>query len=269
MVPHTQSYLAFKSESERLTNLVVLFSYSVPALMRVLSSPAASALVPVKPDNFPHDKTTGPTLTSRALGYDQDLARITVLSVYSYFEAYVRGALKEIYDRQGGPDAFVALAERRVCRHWSHASGEVAEAKRKLQDADKKGKSNKYLKYSKVLADAGFAFPPDYWPCMVLGSWQRSLSPRAEINPRRGNPDLLSDSLLLNVGPGERQMFGEIRALRNRIAHGSIPVLGMHAAVKKTAALRAWAARIDAHIGKHFLVLQGIRPLDMGELRER
>lgn len=256
MVPHTQSYLAFKSESERLTNLVVLFSYSVPALMRVLSSPAASALVPVKPDNFPHDKTTGPTLTSRALGYDQDLARITVLSVYSYFEAYVRGALKEIYDRQGGPDAFVALAERRVCRHWSHASGEVAEAKRKLQDADKKGKSNKYLKYSKVLADAGFAFPPDLLAVYGARQLAKKLEPTGRNSFRAAEiPDLLSDSLLLNVGPGERQMFGEIRALRNRIAHGSIPVLGMHAAVKKTAALRAWAARIDAHIGKHFLVL--------------
>src|SRR5947208_1644716 len=103
---HTSSYLAFKIEAERLTNLISLISHAVPVLTRVLASPEALALVPLKPaDNFPHDKATGPLLSTWAEGYSQDLAHVIVLSVYSQFEAYVRGALTEIYERQGGSAA--------------------------------------------------------------------------------------------------------------------------------------------------------------------
>jgi len=256
MVPYTKSYLSFKVESERLINLVVLFSHAVPVLIRVASSPTASALVPLKPaDNFPHDKTTSATLISRAVGYDQDLARVMILSVFSYFEAYVRGALKEVYDLQGGPQAFVALAEKRASRYWNSAPSRVAEARRKLQDADHKGKADKFLKYSKVLVDAGYAFPPD----VLAGYGARQLAKKLE--PGRNAfraveiPDLLSDALLLQITAAERSMYNDLRALRNDVAHGSTPPLSVHTSIKKTTALRSWAARIDAHIGKHFLVL--------------
>jgi len=59
MLPYTKSYLSFKVESERLINLVVLFSHAVPVLIRVASSPTASALVPLKPaDAFEHSSCT-------------------------------------------------------------------------------------------------------------------------------------------------------------------------------------------------------------------
>jgi hypothetical protein len=257
MVQYTKSYLSFKVESERLTNLVVLFSHAVPVLVRVMSSPKASALVPLKPaDNFPHDKSTGPTLINRAVGYDQDLARLMVLSVFSYFEAYVRGALREIYDLQGGPQAFVALAERRVSRHWSSAPSQVAEAKRKLQDADDRGKADKFLKYSKILVDAGYAFPPDLLAAYGARNLAKKLEPKGRNAVRAWEiPALLSEALLLKISAAERLMFEDLRALRNDVAHGSTPALSVHSAIRKTTALRNWAARIDAHICRHFIVL--------------
>jgi hypothetical protein len=262
MVPNTKSYKNFKKQSERLTNLAVLFSHAVPVLSRVLASTDASALVPLKPaDNFPHDKATGPMLLIWSSGYSQDLAHTIVLNVFSYFEAYIRGALKEIYDRQGGHGDFLDLAQKRITRHWNSAPAEIAEARRMLLAADDKAKAGKLKKYTKVLVDAGFAFPPDL--LAVYGARQLA----KKIEPKGRNafkafeiPELLEESILFKVGEKERVMYEELRLLRNDIAHGSNPNLSIHSAIKKTAKLRTWAARIDEHVGKHFLVLAKYAP---------
>jgi hypothetical protein len=129
----TIAYASFKAEAERLTNLAVLFSHSVPVLARVLANPAAAAMVPLKPaDNFPHDQSNGTVLLQFATGYDQDLARLIVLSVFSYFEAFVRGALAELYELQGGRSAFTR-SPRAVLRVTGRATGPIAAAKRRLQ----------------------------------------------------------------------------------------------------------------------------------------
>ena len=68
-------------------------------------------------------------------------------------------------------------------------------------------------------------------------------------------PDLLSDALLLKSLLRSAQCTTISGLSRNDVAHGSTPPLSVHTLIKKTTALRSWAARIDAHIGKHFLVL--------------
>lgn len=257
MVPNTASYKNFKKQSERLTNLVVLFSHAVPVLSRVLASTDASALVPLKPaDNFPHDKATGHMLRMWSAGYSQDLAYTIVLSVFSYFEAYVRGALQEIFSRQGGREAFLDLTKKRVTRHWNSAPAEIVQAKRGLLGADDKTKASRFKKYTKVLVDAGFAFPPD----LLATYGAEQLAKKIEAKGRNAFkayeiPELLSDSILFKVDEKERVMYEELRLLRNEIAHGSNPLLSVHDAIKKTTELRAWASRIDKHIGNHFLVL--------------
>jgi hypothetical protein len=262
MAQHTEAYLTFKAESERLINLTVLFSHAVPVLKRVLGSHQASALVQLKqPDNFPHDDTTGSELLVRAAGYEQDLAHVIVLSIFSYFEAYVRGALDEVYARQGGQQAFIALAEKRATRYWTSLPPAIAEAKHKLQTVDKKGKAEKYKKYSRILVEAGFSFPPDILSVYGARKLKEKLDARSPRALRAWEiPDLLTDALLFNVTAAEKTMFTDVRKLRNKVAHGSKPTLSVHAAIKKTSALRKWATRIDTHIGQHFLVLAKYAP---------
>jgi len=50
-------------------------------------------------------------------------------------------------------------------------------------------------------------------------------------------------------------MYTDLREVRNEVAHGRPPSLTVHSVVKKTDALRKWAAKIDRHIAEHFLVL--------------
>lgn len=257
MVPNTTSYKTFRKQSERLTNLTVLFSHAVPVLSRVLASADASTLVPIKPpDNFPNDRATGPMLRMWSAGYSQDLAYTMVLSVFSYFEAYIRGALQEIFDRQGGREAFIDLAKKRVTRHWNLAPAEIAQAKRGLLGADDKTKAGRLKKYTKVLVDAGFAFPPDLLAIYGAEQLAKKIEPKGR-NAFKAHeiPQLLADSIRFKVGEKERVMYEELRLLRNEIAHGSNPPLSIHDAIKKTTELRDWASRIDEHIGNHFLVL--------------
>ena len=235
----------------------MLFSHAVPALRRVLASPNISAQVPLKPaDNFPHDKSSGVTLLSFATDYDRDLAHLMLMSVFSYFEAYVRGALREVYDLQGGRDAFLVLAHDRATRYWNSVQPAVLDAKRKLQTRDKAGRVDRLRKYSRKLNDLGFVFPPDLFAVYGALCLARKLEPKGRNAFRAYEiPDLLSEALLLKVTKAERRQYGEIRELRNDIAHGAAPRLTVHPAIKKTNFLRKWAARIDGHIGEHFLVL--------------
>jgi hypothetical protein len=257
MAQNTEAYLAFKAESERLTNLVALFSHAVPVLKRVLASTQASALVPLKPaDSFPNDRATGPMLLDWAQNYDQDLARIIVLTVFSNFEAYIRSVLLEVFERQGGTEDFIELAVKRSTRYWKSPPAGVVEAKGKLQTTDKKSKADRSRKYSKILTAAGFPFPTDL--LAVYGA--RKLAEKLQPDPRKALraweiPDLLTEALLFKVTAAEKAMYKDIRKLRNDVGHAAATALSVHDAIKKTTRLRKWASRIDAHIEEHFLVL--------------
>jgi hypothetical protein len=257
MPQNTNAYLAFKAESERLTNLVALFSHAVPVLRRVLNSAQATSLIPLKPaDSFPHDKADGPTLLQWAKDYEQDLARMVVLTVFSNFEVYIRAVLLEVFARQGGIENFIAISEKRSTRLWKSLPADILQAKSKLQTFDDKGKADRSRKYSKVLGSAGFPFPPDL--LAVYGA--RKLAEKLQPNPSKAFraseiPDLLTEALLFNLTLAEKRMYEELRLLRNNVGHASPTVLTIHDAIKKTTSLRKWASRIDAHIEEHFLVL--------------
>lgn len=254
---HTSAYAAFRSEAERITNLAVLFSHAVPVLTRVLSDPVAAAQVPLKPaDNFPHDKSDGATLLQFATGYDQALARLIVLSVFSYFEAYVGAALAEVFALQGGIENFKRIAARRAVKHWALPPGPLREAKRRLQTRDDRAKIDRFKKFSNVLDEAGYAFPPDLLAQYGAQQLAKKIEPKGRQALRAHEiPDLLADALLCPPTPAERQVFEDIRGPRNKVAHGSAPALTVHSAIKKSTSLRKWAARIEAHIAEHFLVL--------------
>jgi hypothetical protein len=226
-------------------------------LRQVLASPTLTGQVSLKPaDNFPHDKSTGSVILGFAAGYDKPLAHLILLSVFSYFEGYVRGALKEVYELQGGESAFVALAHKRATRDWKSSSPEVAEAKRKLQTREIRGKVDKYRKYGRLLAERHFAFPPELFAVYGAQHLAKRLDPK-DRNAFRAHelPDLLADAILIKITQAERDAFEAIRLLRNKIAHGDAPGLTVHQAIKKTTFLREWARRVDRHIGEHFLIL--------------
>jgi len=190
----------------------------VPVLRQVLASPTLTAQVSLKPaDNFPHDKSTGSALLGFAAGYGQQLAHLIVLSVFSYFEAYIRGALSEIYDLQGGEAAFLAMAQKRVTRHWKSTQPDIIAAKRRLQTREKKGKIEKYRKYGRFLDARNFAFPPDLFSAYGAQQLARKLDVKSGSALRAYEiPELLSEALLFDVTKADRSAYEDVRRLSIR-----------------------------------------------------
>jgi hypothetical protein len=258
MTKHTKAYLAFKTEAERLANFVALVSHAVPVLRRVIAQPSVASQIPLKPaDNFPHDRSTEETLDSWAKGYDAELARLVVLATFSYFEAYVKGVLGEIFELQGGAPQFIAHATKRVTRNWGAPSPEIAGAKGKLQKPDNKSRAERARKFTRILEKEGYRFPSEILAVYGAKQLQLRIDPKSRQEVKAaGIPDLLSDALLLQVTKAQRQLFDELRMLRNDIAHGALPSVTVQDAIKTTTALRKWAVRIDEYVVQHFFVLE-------------
>jgi hypothetical protein len=107
-----------------------------------------------------------------------------------------------------------------------------------------------------VLDEARYAFPPDLLAQYGAQQLAKKIEPKGRQALRAHEiPDLLADAILCPPTPAERRVFEDIRSLRNKVAHGAAPALTVHAAIKKSASLRKWAGRIEAHIAEHFLVL--------------
>ncbi len=257
MTPHSKAYLRFKEESERLTNFVALISHAVPVLRRVVETPGG-APVPIKPpDNFPHDRASGALLTTWMANYDQELARLIVLAIFSYFEAYVRAVVTELCEFQGGQQAFLGHSVKRATRDWTMRDTKLLLAKRRLQRRDEPGKADRFRKYTRVLEAGRFRFPSE----LLSAYGVRQLLRRIERDRRDGIqaweiPDLLSDALLVPVTATQRKTYDALRTLRNKIAHGAVPPVTLHDAVRRTIWLRQWVTRLDEHITSHFFVLE-------------
>ena len=67
-------------------------------------------------------------------------------------------------------------------------------------------------------------------------------------------PSILEDCLLFPIEVKERDIFEEIRALRNAVAHGRAPVIPLAKSLQYSSKLHKIAARVDNHIVEHFLV---------------
>src|SRR3546814_9771302 len=93
---------------------------AVPALKAELSVPGGAATVP--PDHFKAGSNTASELLSYADDYHEELARSALITVFSYFEAYVKDALTEIVDFHGGATKLRASARDRASKYFGAVS---------------------------------------------------------------------------------------------------------------------------------------------------
>jgi hypothetical protein len=263
VIKHTVAYGHFKDETEGFINFVVLVCHAVPTLRRVIDAhqTGTSALVLKPADHFIHDRSTDAALLALASTYQSELARSVVLTTFSYFEEYVKSALSEIVKFHGGDGAFLSLAEKRSRAHMKTPSATVLRAKRKLQEPAKRGKYEKYQKYSEILSGHRFRFPSDVLAAFGVRQLIEKVRKKSRSEMKAYEiPDLLGGALQMDISHAERKEFDDMRSLRNSIAHGSAKGTRMTDSLKAASGLQAWAAKIDQHIVEHFLVLERFAP---------
>jgi len=157
MIPNSQAYLRLRTQSQEFLDFVVLSCTAIPTLVHRLKT---SGVQGVTPDHF----KGSPNLTqlqSFAQIYQGPLARSTVLTLWSLFEAYVKSLLVEIIDFHGGEERFQATAERRARTFVAKSSPGIVASTRKLQEPAKGARKGSYQKHSKKLVDLGYRFPSE------------------------------------------------------------------------------------------------------------
>jgi hypothetical protein len=256
MITHTKAFLVFRTLSQAHINFAVLVCHAVPALRADLS---LSSIMPTNPpDHFKTDRTPKSEVARYVSSYQDELARVTVNAVFSYFEAYIKDALMEIVEFHGSEAKIKSMSVKRNTKFISSLSPDVRTFKRKLQDNPTSAKMGKYQKYGKFLDQKGYRFPTDLFA--NFGLYQ--LMPKLK-DDRTGMraweiPNMLQECLLFPITSVERKVFEEIRTLRNKIAHGKPPSVTLKKSLHYASLLHTLAAKVDNHITEHFLIVEAI-----------
>jgi hypothetical protein len=245
MISHTKAFAAFRSLSQAHLNFVVFVCFAAPALRAdlALGSPKPSN----PPDYFRNATNSKKDLHKYMAAYEEELARSTLITVFSYFEGYVKDALRDIVTFHGGKEKFVTLARNRVTKFMNALDAAMLSEKRKLQDSPAPHKTAKYKKFAELLDRKGFKFPTE----LLAPFGVRQLLSKLDKN--RGFlaweiPTTLEDCLLFPMTMTDHAQFEEIRTLRNEIAHGRAPVLTLKKSLRFASFLHTLAAKVDHHI---------------------
>jgi len=255
MKTHSDSFANYKASSQGHIDFIVVVCHAVPALRADIALPRPEITHP--PDHFKKDRNPKSWISSHIGNYTDELARSALLTVFSYFEGYVKDSLREIVAFHGGESAFQDRARIRSKRFLQSHSAKISENKRKLQDNPDPVKLAKYQKYGRLLDATGYRFPTD----LLSNFGVRFL--RAKLDDKRGMrafeiPEILSECLLFDIEASERNMFEAARGLRNKLAHGRPQPITLATALRYASELHSLAAKIDRHICEHFFVIQEV-----------
>jgi hypothetical protein len=250
MIPNSNAYLRLREQSQGFLDFVVLSCTAVPALKQHLHTLGVKGLAP---DHFKGTPNSALLLTY-VHDYQGPLARSTVLTLWSFFEAYVKALLIEIIDFHGGAATFQANANRRAKSFLASSSPQILEAKRKLQEPARAAKRGRYQKHSKSLVGLGFRFPSE----LLAPYGVKTLIERARPRGSKAYqiPELLRDALCFPLNDATLARIETIRATRNDIAHGTHVAITLKRALEVAKELRDVAAQVDRHATEHFFIIE-------------
>ena len=250
LIPNSKAYAILRDKSQEFLDFVVLSCTAVPTLKTQIQVAGVAGILP---DHF-KGSPDGGQLLSYAAVYQESLARMIVVTLFSYFEAYVTGLLTEIVDFHGGAKTFQATADKRAKAFVANTSQTIIDSKRKLQEPVKRAKLESYKKYSAVLVKQGFRFPSELLAPYGVRNLIRKAKPKGskafEI------PDLLRDALCFPLSAKDDARLTSIRETRNEIAHGKAGTITLTEALTIGKDLRDIAAKADKHAVEHFFVLE-------------
>jgi len=254
MIHHTEAYSRLKIQAEELFNFAVVVCYAVPSLKAQVSAIKQGKIGPnlPKPDYFEDDKTPPEGIQQRTANYKLSLAHYTIISSFSFFEAYIKGVVRELIKFHGGDERFIANAERGAKKFLFSDISDIREHKHKLQELPKKGKGDKYVKHSKELLNAGYRFPSQLLSPYGVRAIIKTLK-----NLRSADiPELLMDGFYFSL---DKEGFDKIRQYRNNIAHGDkdkVKDISLKDAIEFNTELRNIATRFDQHLVEHFFIIE-------------
>ncbi len=253
MYANTQAYLRLKEQTQEILDFTVLISNSVPLLKMTIKKieKGVDGIQLANPDYFKGDQNQE-QLKSYAAEYKNNLSKYLLISNFSYFEAYVLDAIKEMIEFHGGPAQLIDATRKRCQKHIDPTDDAIVNSRKKLQDSYKRKNDGKYQKFTKLLQEKNFKFPSE----LLTSYGVQKLIDVLENVKSVGIPDLLIDGLHFQMTENDVKEFHRIRDIRNSIAHGKRKGFSMPDAMACNKFLRDLSASVDKHLVNNFFIIE-------------
>lgn len=254
----TDAYQRFKTQTDDLWNFAVMICYAVPALHKTIKGVKEGVQDYSLPKNelFPHEASSLSDIMQFAQKYKPRLAAFLWLSNFSFFEAYVTGALDEVISFHGGRNGFIDNAANRARSFIAkNHSGDVLGSRSRLSGKYAPHKVDRYRKYTRALEAAGYRFPSELMAAYGIRCF---VSTAGELKAK-DIPSLLDEIFHLKFPPDVKTRYDKYRQIRNNIAHGEQFDHSLKAAFDVRKNLGRMATRIDEHLVANFFVMETFR----------
>jgi hypothetical protein len=255
---NTEAYQHFKRQMQALWDFGVMICYAVPTLkknIKAVEDKIPNYAIP-KNDLFVHDSSSPAELRMLASDYKRRLTSYLWLSSFSFFEAFVSGALRELIDFHGGAEAFIRSAEKHAREAVTKThSRELMKSRARLSGIFAPHKVQRYKKHTQILQQHKYSFPSE----LLAAYGIRMLVSKAGELKAAEIPALLTQGLHFEFTADMMAQYDRYRRIRNDIAHGKESAHSLKDAFEVRQTLGKLASRIDDHIVANFFVMETFR----------
>jgi len=260
-IKKTDAFLKWQKNTQEIFDFSVLVHYAVPALKQQITLVEKGLIQQIsRPDYYkshkPNYYSSSNLLTSlrkRTAGYKSHVSDYLLLSLFSYFEAFVIDVINEFLDFHGGISNFQSYATQKSKHSMSVLSGlpNVKKYKNKLKPTDAKNQPDR-KQATFELKKANYRFPSDHFASygiFMLGKKINDLK-------ARDIPEVLINVLLIDLNEQEIQTYHDIRNIRNSIAHGQLVHLDIEKVTRHNDTLMNLAKKVNNHVCEFFKVYE-------------
>lgn len=184
--------------------------------------------------------------------FEASLSAYMLLSVFSFFEAFVKAIIDELIEFHGGIETMIRRAERRDKRFIAKITKEMSIQRYKLREKKKLGRGDRYRKYTRTLEGQGFRFPTETFSSYGVRKFAEDIS-RLKAH---AIPDFLIHALHVPLDPSDVRYFHRIRKIRNDIAHGNTVALDLGEISKVNDLFRRWTLLTEEHLLTNYFIIE-------------
>lgn len=252
MISNTKSFKVLKDQTQEVIDFSVLCCTAVPSMKGYIKAVEKGSADKIPDPDYYKGEPNYEQLKGYIPSYKKNLGKLILLSSYSYFEAYFKSMIKELFEYHGGFESLIDIAHKRQEAHIRYAESEPAKTSvRKLREHPKSGKEQKYLKHARELANSEFRFPSELMSAFGI----KELHSRYKDMRSVDIPYYAKWCFGVPLADTEVEEFHKIRETRNDLAHGKRQHIELSDAIKFNKTLRALALEIDRHIVEHYFVV--------------
>ncbi len=258
---YTKSYETWAEQTQAIFDFSVLVHYSVPALKNQINLVERGVVTSLsRPDYYRSyrqgaysDEELLKSLKTRASNYKSHICEYLLLTLFSYFEAYIIDVFEELIQFQKGYSYFQSLAitKSKDSMQKAYADKHLRKSINDLKPIRRKNKPDK-RQALEILNKNNIRLPFEHFSAYGIFA----IGQKIKDLKSKDIPEILMNVLLIDLTAEEIESFHKIRNLRNNIAHGRKVNLDVKSVTEKNKTLTKLAKKVDLHITNHFMISQ-------------